>query len=207
MLKRLYMLLISLMPVLCIGQMVMPDLATAVLSGSDSSALIRRLDASVLNFTRVKLNWNLTDSKGADFISIERSSNGSSFEVVGVLKVPRAVTMFEWVDDAPPKGRNYYRLTYLTKDNRHIYSKAVPAIVGQPDLRFYPNPVDNILIIRSPDPVEVQIADNTGKIRVPQTKVSGLHTLDVSSLEKGVYIIRIFNRITNSALQDKLIKN
>jgi hypothetical protein len=80
-------------------------------------------------------------------------------------------------------------------------------ISGSQVFRFYPNPVDNLLIIRTENPVEVSIVDAGGKSRLNQSVSAGLQTLNVASLEKGVYLIRIFNRQTNQLQQEKLIKN
>ena len=82
-----------------------------------------------------------------------------------------------------------------------------PKIAGDITFKFYPNPVDNVLIIRSETALDIQIIDATGKSRLSQTNVSGLHTINVSTLEKGVYVIRVLNRLSNTVVQDRLLKN
>lgn len=78
---------------------------------------------------------------------------------------------------------------------------------GDVTLKFYPNPVDQILIVRSDLPVDVQITDGNGRPRITEARVQGLHTMNVSSLEKGIYIIRFSDKLTNVIFQEKLIKN
>ena len=63
--------------------------------------------------------------------------------------------------------------------------------------KFYPNPVDHVLIVRSESALDVVIADATGRIRITQSRVQGLHAINVSSLEKGIYLIRFINKHTN----------
>jgi hypothetical protein len=56
-------------------------------------------------------------------------------------------------------------------------------------------------------PIDVQITDGTGKLRITQPKVQGLATINVSSLEKGIYLIRFSNKLTGVMYQEKLLKN
>ena len=80
-------------------------------------------------------------------------------------------------------------------------------IAGDISFKFYPNPVDNILIIRSENILDVQIIDAGGKLRISQANVQGLQTINVSSLETGVYVLRLHNRSANTIVQDRLLKN
>ena len=80
-------------------------------------------------------------------------------------------------------------------------------IVGDISFRFYPNPVDNILIVRSEGALDVQVLDAAGKVRVSQSRLQGIQTINVSTLEKGIYYLRINNRSTGVVTQEKLLKN
>jgi hypothetical protein len=51
------------------------------------------------------------------------------------------------------------------------------------------------------------ITDANGRLRVSASRVQGLHTINVASLEKGVYLIRVINKLTNVMSQEKLMKN
>jgi hypothetical protein len=79
--------------------------------------------------------------------------------------------------------------------------------VGVTAFKFYPNPVDNILIIRSEDALDVQILDATGKPKISLNQIQGLQTINVSTLEKGIYLLRVTNKKTTLVTQEKLIKN
>ncbi|RYG03615.1 MAG: T9SS type A sorting domain-containing protein [Chitinophagaceae bacterium] len=115
---------------------------------------------------------------------------------------------FEWIDESPAKGKNIYRIKCASKDNRQIYSKCLSVqIAGDISFKFYPNPVDNVLIIRSENPVDIQILDASGKQRLAQSNIQGLHTLNVASLEKGIYVLRLHNKSANTIVQDRLLKN
>lgn len=174
----------------------------------DSLNLITDLVHVIRENSKVVLNWKLSDTTATDFFTIERSSNSRDYEVVAVIKVTQPSHWFEWIDESPAKGKNIYRIKCASRNNQASYSSAIQAqIAGDISFKFYPNPVDNVLIIRSETALDIQIIDATGKMRLSQTNVSGLHTINVSSLEKGVYVMRVLNRLSNTVVQDRLLKN
>ena len=157
---------------------------------------------------QVILQWNCQDAGGIDYFNIERKTSEKNFEVVGVIRKDSVVHQFEWIDDAAGAGRNLYRVSGMTTDGRRVIEgNAVSVLPGDISFKFYPNPVDNILIIRSSNLLEVQILDGQGNIKVPAQRVQGLTTMDVSFLEKGVYYLRLINKSTNVVSQEKLMKN
>ena len=83
----------------------------------DSSLSVTTLIPILKDNQKVILNWNLKNRSSSDFFSIERSSNGKDFEVVAVLKLS-ASTLHEWADDAPAKGKNWYRVRYSGTDGK-----------------------------------------------------------------------------------------
>lgn len=174
----------------------------------DSSHYIADLVHVVKDNNKVVINWKLSEKGIPDFFAIERSCNGREFEVVSVIRLTENNQWFEFIDESPAKGKNLYRIRCASKDSQQVYSKLLHAqIAGDISFKFYPNPVDNILIIRSEDPLEIHLVDGNGKVRITQTRVQGLQTINVSSLEKGVYILRVVNKAANTVVQEKLLKN
>jgi hypothetical protein len=177
-------------------------------TAADSSLFITDLSSVVRDNSKVAINWKNSNQFSPEFVVVERSSGGGDFEMVAVLKQPGQGASFEWTDDAPAKGRNLYRIRFDGEDGQPYYSKIVSALIaGDISFRFYPNPVDNILIIRSEAALDVQVMDGTGKVRVSQNRLQGIQTINVSSLEKGIYYLRINNRSTGVVTQEKLLKN
>jgi len=152
------------------------------------------------------LRWK-SDSLPApeSFYVVERSSNGVDFSLVGITKNITA-GWFEFVDDAPAKGKIFYRVKLST--GQHSYYSPVIAANPSADAscKFYPNPVDKVLIIRSELSVEVQISDSYGKPVIADKLQGGLKVIDVSSLEPGIYVITLFQKETNKLVTEKLVK-
>lgn len=176
--------------------------------GEDSSQQVTNLAAIVKEKTKVVLNWRLSRDTGTGFVAVERSVNGRDFELVALLKQPASGDWYEWTDDSPAKGRNSYRIRHTNRTGVEQYSLiASTLIAGDISFKFYPNPVDNILIVRTEHASDVQILDSRGVVRLSQSGFHGLQTLNVSSLEKGIYVLRVANRVTGTVSQDKLLKN
>ena len=173
----------------------------------DPNRIISELSSRITENSKIILSW-IVKGELHDFFAIERSDNGKSYEVVTVLNNLTPENIFQWTDDVPRKGRSFYRIRYAYKHGDSLYSKTIPvSIAGYVAFKFYPNPVDHVLIIRTEAPLDVMITDANGRLRISEARVQGLQTINVSSLEKGVYLIRFVNKLTNIMSQVKLMKN
>jgi len=206
--KGVLVYLICLLVHVCIAQEVPTVTPLATQFPADSSSYITNLSVSIFENARVILNWKQPEDTSLTFAVIERSTGGRNFEVVAALKQSEIKPENEWIDEAPPKGRSLYRVRFSGKEGQPAYSKAVETLIaGDISFRFYPNPVDNILIIRSEAIADIQIVDATGKQRIAINNLQGLQTLNVSGLERGIYFLRINNHTTGLLTQEKLLKN
>ena len=180
-----------------------------LVSSLDSGATsIKHITATVKNRNKVILQWNLDNPSGAGFATIERSRNGVDFEAIGVLKTGNNIIRQEFEDEMPSNGINYYRIKFSPTEGRSKISPVVNAsVAGDLSCKFYPNPVDKLLIVRSESPVDIQLTDAFGKTRIIQKSSGGLQLVDVSLLEKGLYIITITQKESNKTMTEKLMKN
>lgn len=207
MFKAIFVICIQLAACVVTGQTFSFDFERAPLL-ADSFYLISDLKLAIKENNRVHLNWKITDNSIPEYFNVERSTNGKDFEKVAVVRLLPSDKLYEYIDESPVKGRCIYRVSCAWKDGHQVYSRAVTIQMGgENSFKFYPNPVDNILIIRSDALLDIQITDATGKLRISQNKLQGLQTMNVSNLEKGIYLLRVTNKITNVVLQEKLIKN
>lgn len=155
---------------------------------------------------KVLLRWK-TDSvpDTENFYAVERSNNGIDFSLVGITKTTSGGWM-EFVDDSPPKGKVFYRVKCSTGQSSY-YSDMI-AVTASMDIscKFYPNPVDKVLIVRGEANVDVQISDQSGKALITDKFPGGLKVIDVSALEPGIYVITLFQKETGRQLTEKLVK-
>ena len=174
----------------------------------DSISVVSDLSTVVKENNKVLLTWKVRDSVVPEFFSVERCVNGKDFDIIAVIRLSKTNLKYEYVDESPVKGKSIYRIRCAWKEGTQLYSMPVTVqLTGDATFKFYPNPVDNILIIRSEAPLDVQLLDASGKTRIVLNQVQGLQTINVSTLEKGIYLLRATNKRTNVISQDKLIKN
>jgi hypothetical protein len=206
--KGVLVFLICLLVHVCMAQDEATGFPAANVFAVDTSSFVTDLSLNVRDNSKVVLNWKQPEDTSVNFVVIERSSGGRDFEVVAVMKQSDIKPDNEWVDDSPAKGRSLYRVRFSGKNGHPLYSKIVSALIaGDISFRFYPNPVDNILIVRSESTIDLQIVDGVGKLRLNVSNLAGLQTINVSSLEKGIYFMRVNNHATGLLTQEKLLKN
>jgi hypothetical protein len=156
----------------------------------------------------VILQWQpQLGGKETSFYTIERSSNGLTFETVAIQKAVAKQDYYEFTDESPLTGSNYYRIKYGPADSVRYSSIQSINVKGSFACKFYPNPVDNLLIVKSDKNIMLYIADMNGKIRVTKSIAPGIQFVDVSNLEKGYYIITLIQKDDNKWITDKLMKN
>lgn len=156
---------------------------------------------------KVLVQWSLASAVQPGYATIERSSYaGGPFEVLAVLRQESERGKF--TDEQPLRGTNYYRVKWSPDMGWQQVSKTVVMkFAGDMTCRFYPNPVDNILIVRSEQPLDLVLTDSRGQVRTNVKLKSGLQTVDVSGLEKGLYIITLTQSESGLVLTEKLLKN
>jgi len=162
---------------------------------------------------RVLLTWDIdsaihVDSAGADYFVIERSPDETHYETIGVVRIAAGTDHYEVTDGAAPNGTDFYRIKYAARRGAPVYSKAMQlSLSGVVDFKFYPNPVDKLFIVRTEHTIDLQVIDAAGAIRVSKRLQPGIQVVNVSTLEKGVYILRVTDKESNRAVSHQLVKN
>jgi hypothetical protein len=120
------------------------------------------LPLDILTFTGVKqqktvlIRWTVASyEEGAQF-TLERSSNGRDYTPLYTTPALPNVTQYQWRDEYPMRGKNYFRLVAVDRD-RKKYSKTALVVFDETrDWLVFPNPV------RAGQPLTVQLPGITG---------------------------------------------
>jgi hypothetical protein len=164
-------------------------------------------ETTIKDNKKVLVQWQVKEDS-ADYFTIERSAEGKTYEAIGIIKATEGIFKYEFADELPSRGQAYYRIRYTGKNGNEVNSQPQTVILpGASFFRFYPNPADKLLILRADCPVEVQIVDGFGKQRISKSLGVGPQIIDVSFLEKGVYILRITDKNSGRQQFDKFLKN
>jgi Secretion system C-terminal sorting domain len=173
-----------------------------------SASLFVNFSAVVKESNKVWLQWNVDSVTQGDYFIVERATDGDHFETIGALRREGFSDHYELMDIAPPNGTDLYRIKYTGQDGHPVYSKAMPvSLSGAVDFKFYPNPADKLLIIRTEHVVDIQVIDAIGSIRLAKRLQPGIQVINISSLEKGVYMIRVADKECNRIVSNQLLKN
>jgi len=161
------------------------------------------------NANNIDLQWNISNNTGdGDYFTVERSQDGLQYVTVSILKIADTATRYGLTDSSTHNGNNFYRIKYISKSGKFIYSKPKQvSLSGAVDFRFYPNPVDKLLIISSSHYVEVQVLDEAGSLKLDKQLQPGVQIINTSSLEKGSYVLKVDDKDSNRIISERLVKN
>ena len=146
---------------------------------------------------KVILNWSSAIELNTAKFIIQVSSDGSSFTNIGTENaIGNGANSYQYSDNNPQNGINYYRLKSIDKDGTFTYSKIVSALISTTtaQISVYPNPVANILTIKGNHINTVQVIDNMGRVvKFISLKDKTNPSISVESIEKGMYHLRLQN--------------
>ncbi len=152
----------------------------------------------------VRVQWATGSEFNSAFFAVERSLDGISFEQigeVGAMGYSNSATHYEFVDEQPAPGLNYYRLKQVDADGTSMHSNVVTAAyrgiapMGAP----YPNPAGTVinldLDLEQADQLEFSIHDASGRLvradRIGVAAGSQRFQTSLEGLERGSYELAV----------------
>lgn len=145
----------------------------------------------------VKVEWTTASELNNNYFLVQRSSNAVDYYDVGRVEGSfnsNVILNYELWDPTPLPGKSYYRLQQVDIDGSITNSppKSVEYTLG----KVYPNPTTSIIYI--PDyskfcqlpagQIKMEVVNSNGQTMISTGFTS---TLDVSSLQRGYYILNI----------------
>jgi hypothetical protein len=163
------------------------------------------LPITLISFTafpvnnEVKLSWTTAAELNNDLYTIERSTDGFTWDAV--LQIAGAGTSsslqtYSAYDPYPLSGKSYYRLKQTDIDGKQSYSPVVgiKRIDPSPEIFVFPNPASSQVTISfaTIGHYEVSLVNINGQVlNNPVLTNSNSLSMDVSHLKAGLYFIRI----------------
>lgn len=178
-----------------------------------TSALVGVLPITIEYFKGVQvdnkhlLSWKANCSSSHVTFEIQRSLDGQHFTSIKSITASQARCSqpFDFTDEQPAGGVNYYRIKIIDIDDKSSYSNIISLILktkGIAILNLSPNPVTKenpVLKINSGEKSQVNIiiSDFTGRIVLNQTAklLPGINQviLNTQSVAKGVYQVTTYS--------------
>ncbi|MEL6833054.1 MAG: T9SS type A sorting domain-containing protein [Bacteroidota bacterium] len=186
------------------------------------------LPIDLLSFTAepndktVMLKWQTASEINNDFMAVERSIDGRTFQEIGrrngaIESV--AIQNYQLEDIRPQPGANYYRLRQVDTDGTTTYSEIVSVYfkgeqteVATP--KIYPNVVYNGQSIQLDlqsfpvdSPINLLIVDMQGRSWPLRTLDGGSSTQQVlPNLPAGTYILQATNQVNSQTYRFVVVK-
>ena len=159
-------------------------------------------------------SWTTLTELNNDFFEIERSNNGKEFFSISG-KIEGAGTNFtdnhyNWVDQNPLDGLNYYRLMQVDYDGKYTFSgvRSIYFEDSQSHINVFPNPAKEELSIitgKKNGEVTLRIIDFVGKVKSTQVYESGSWkssmSIDISDLPEGIYLIDLIGDLQRETIR------
>jgi len=163
-------------------------------------------EARLLGNERVELKWvTQTEKNNANF-TVQRSTDGLTFEKLAELPGTNATTggTYAWIDEHPQPGVNYYLLSQTDFDGStaHLGIKSVEVPSANPIVHIIPNPVEAETLrlrVDLPSAFEgiMQVLDKDGRIISSTTlsleQGSTWVQQPLNGLLSGVYTLRLYD--------------
>lgn len=162
---------------------------------------------TVTDFTAVKnandvwLQWNVTMETNFNHYEVERSIDGVSFNVIGIVAAQNK-PVYNLSDINLPDAKTvFYRLKMVDRDGRFVYSKTISINLNRKNraITIYPNPAATEINISLQQPLltnsVAKITDIAGRELLVQKNMIGQENIkvNVNKLPAGKYFVTIVN--------------
>ena len=162
--------------------------------------------------TSALIEWKTSQEINSASFDVEKSNDAVRFTKIGNIAAAGNSSLpisYNFTDNNPAKGMNYYRLKQIDVDARFIYSPARLVMFDGLDaatVKYYPNPTNGILFIElssiSVNEATIINITNASGLVVNQYKIASISgnkiQVDLSRYAKGTYFIQLRTPTLNS---------
>lgn len=175
---------------------------TSFSAGSMAAVSSSSLPLELMSFSaksvndRTKMQWLTSSEADVDHFELERSNGNNSWVALGRIAARNTAgnQSYEWWDDKPASGVNYYRLKMVDIDGDFKYSKVVSIKTGTTSVLVYPNPNQgrfSVEINNAGRKSSLQLFDVSGRSVHKQQLMNGVNLVTVKSLPGGIYMLKV----------------
>ncbi|MBB6460469.1 fibronectin type III domain-containing protein [Flammeovirga kamogawensis] len=166
-------------------------------SGSNLPVELIRFDANVMDRI-VQLTWVTASEVNNDYFEIQSSIDRQQWTTIGTQNGAGnsdVTNTYNFKDDnATLNVESYYRLIQYDFDGDYSITTPIRVLVKSDDIfyRAYPNPAQNKVNVISSNTIKrIRILDRLGREVLQKNVDEKTITLDISKLNKGIYILNI----------------
>lgn len=151
------------------------------------------------------LQWQTGSEQNNNYFLVERSSNGNDF--TSIARVSGAgnsssLLTYNYKDESPLTGANYYRITQVdfdgTKKSTEIKVIRIQCDGNAVALRAYPNPAkDQVNVQTGKALIQVNLLSSNGQTvlkYIPSRNQGGTFSMNIQHLQNGIYFLQMINK-------------
>lgn len=151
----------------------------------------------------IDLLWKTASETNNDYFKVEKSTNGIDFKEMTEIDGRGTTTLetqYNWTDESPNDGLNYYRLLQVDFDGSKSYSDiiVIEFEADRSEIQIFPNPTIKELNINLPenwdDKTSIVIYDFYGNMINSFSISSGSLTFPVDNYPAGFYRLLAINK-------------
>jgi hypothetical protein len=167
------------------------------------------LPVTLVSFDAVKqessslLTWATTEETNSDRFEVQRSIDAKNWDKIGTLPSggeSKVLRTYQFQDQAPANGLNYYRLKMVDRDETFAYSRIRSVEFStKPGLNVFPNPASDRLLIGGYGQVKEVTLYNAAGVKMLRNKMISAQGIDVSKILPGVYAVEL--KLVNGSTQ------
>lgn len=194
----------------------------STLEGAGVLLPVTLLNFSARNINKVNaLHWATTSELNAAYFQIDRSYNGMQFETIGkVMAVGNSVSTlnYDFIDSAPLKANNFYRITTFDIDGTRAFSQIIEITPKDTDfslLKLYPNPANQEITATVFSKIAgkglIEIITIEGRVILTTETELKMNenelVFDLKNFNPGLYMLKITSSVTGETIYNKFIKH
>ncbi|MBS1734261.1 MAG: T9SS type A sorting domain-containing protein, partial [Bacteroidetes bacterium] len=140
------------------------------------------------------LNWRTASETNISHFNVEKSIDGITYTSIGILAATGSSGVHDYSlsDNAPVRGRNFYRLKMIDIDSRFQYSGTAQVDFKETgSFSVSPNPASEIINLKADEPIrKLMLTDINGRL-VKEFVIRATNSYKISDIKAGLYILRI----------------
>lgn len=172
---------------------------------------VKLLDlAAIAQQQNVLVKWRVSNEQQVNRYEVEKSTDGLHFSTMTSVIAVNSIPVYDYqvIDQHAAAGWNYYRLSVYDNAGKSNYTSIVKVWIGKmSDFIVYPNPATDAIKINLPvssSISQIAIVNSSGQVVKQLTTTEQSLTINIESLSKGMYFIRILN--SRQAIVQKFTK-
>ncbi len=174
------------------------DLTSCNYPFSILAVTFQTITAVAQNDQSVSVSWTVSEQENIKGYYIERSVDGSNWSELSFVASNQITGIndnYNFIDNSPNNGINYYRIHEVDMDGSGSYSVVKTVSIqntGNASIQVWPNPAKDAIKIQNNDNLIIaRIYNQSGSLIIESKLTAGANSINVNALPFGAYIVNM----------------